>query len=73
MHYKFILEDKSSTVKTEMKTLRQISNDLKIDYFQIRSIYLESKKPKKYLHPITKQLCDKYKIYDNPNVFNVAH
>lgn len=73
MLYKFILEDKISNSQTEQKTLREISKILGIDYFQVRSIYIESKKPKKFLHPITKQLCDKYKIYDNPNLFNSLH
>ena len=70
MLVKFILENQETGSTEEYKTLREISKKLNIDYFQVRSIYLESSKPKKFLHPITKQLCNKYKIYDNPNLFN---
>ncbi len=70
MLYKFILVHKISNESRTYKTLREISKDLSIDYFQARSIYLESKKPKKYLHPITAHLCSRYAIYDNPDMFN---
>jgi hypothetical protein len=70
MLYKFILTNKQSQETQEFKTLKEISQNLNIDYFQVRGIYLESKKPKKFLHPITKMLVDKYEIKDNPNVFN---
>ena len=69
MLYKFIFTNKETQETKQFKTLREIENCLKIDYFQVRSIYLESKKPKKYLHPITKQLTEKYEIKDNPNMF----
>ncbi len=69
MLYKFVLINKETQETQEFKTLREISQYLNIEYFQIRSIYVESKKPKKFLHPITKQLIDKYKIIDNPNLF----
>jgi hypothetical protein len=67
---KFIVEDLLNGSVKEYKNIRQISNELNIDYFHIRSVYLESTRPKKYLHPITKRLMMMYKIYDNPNVFN---
>jgi len=70
MLYKFIFINKETQETSEFKTLREISNKLNIDYFQVRSIYLESKKPKKFLHPITKLLVEKYEIKDNPNVFH---
>jgi hypothetical protein len=73
MLYKFVLINKTTQDSKEYKTLREISNELSIDYFQIRSVYLESKKPKKFLHPITKQIVDKYEIKDNPNLFNYLH
>jgi len=69
MLYKFILKNKINNETKEYKTLREMSKELNIDYFQVRSIYLESKKPKKFLHPITKQLVEKYSISDNPNLF----
>ena len=62
MLYKFLLLNKSTGETKHYKTLREISIELNIDYFQVRSIYLESKKPKKFLHPITKHLVDKYTI-----------
>ena len=68
MLYKFILINKETQESQEFKTLREISELLNIEYYQIRTIYAESKKPKKYLHPITKQLIDRYEIKDNPNV-----
>jgi hypothetical protein len=67
---KFILENQETEIKEEYKSLRAIAKALSLDYFQVRSIYLESFKPKKFLHPITKQLCKKYKVYDNPEIFN---
>ncbi len=73
MLYKFVLTIKSTQETKEYKSLKDISKDLNIDYFQIRSIYLESKSPKKFLHPITKQLVTRYEIKDNPNLFNFDH
>ncbi len=70
MLYKFILTNKETQETQEFKTLREISEFLNIEYFQIRTIYAESKKPKKYLHAITKHLVDKYEIKDNPNIYN---
>lgn len=70
MLYKFLLTNKTSGETKPYKTFKEISQELNIDYFQVRSIYLESKKPKKFLHPITKQLVDKYSIIDNPNMFS---
>lgn len=67
---KFIFINKETGENKEYKTLKEISKDLNIDYYQIRSVYLESRKPKKFLHPITKMLIDKYTIMDNPNVFH---
>ena len=70
MKLKFILTIKENNETLPYKSLRQIAKDLNIDYFQVRSIYLESKEPKKFLHPITKHLVDKYAICDNPDLFN---
>ncbi len=70
---KFILVNKDTNDSKVFKTIKEISNELNIDYFQARSIYLESKRPKKFLHNITQQLCDRYAIYDNPDMFNTPH
>ncbi len=70
MLYKFQLINKSTQEIKDYKSLRDISRELNIDYFQARSIYLESKKPKKYLHPITQHLVNKYQIIDNPDIYN---
>ena len=65
MLYKYLLINKTTNETKPYKTLREIAKDLDIDYFQTRSIYLESTKPKKFLHPITKQLVEKYTIKEN--------
>ena len=70
MLLKFVFINKETGENKEYTTLREIAKDLNIDYYQVRSIYLESRKPKKFLHPITKMLIDKYSIIDNPNVFH---
>ena len=67
---KFIVEDLNTNSRKEYKNIREISKELNLDYFHVRSIYLESVKPKKFLHPITKKLMEMYRIYDNPNVFD---
>jgi len=74
MLFKFILEDKTTGQTKEYKTMREIAKDLNIDYFHARSIYLESKTPKKYLHTTVKTLKEKYLIKDNPNIYaNLNH
>jgi hypothetical protein len=70
MLYKFLLINKTTGETKEYKTIREISKELNLDYFQVRSIYLESVKPKKFLHPITKHLVDKYAILENPEIYN---
>ena len=56
MLYKFELQflDENKTIK--YKTLREISKDLNIEYFQIRCIYAHCMKPKKFLHPHLKSV-----------------
>ena len=71
MLYKFIFTNKQTGETKEYKTLKEISKELNIDYFQVRSIYLQSKKPKKFLHPITQILIDKYSIIDNPHLWGI--
>lgn len=74
MLFKFVLENKETGETKEYKTMREIAKDLNIDYFHARSIYLESKTPKKYLHTRVKTLKEKYTIIDNPNIYaNLNH
>lgn len=70
MLFKFILENKETGETQEYRTMKEIATDLNIDYFHARSVYLESKAPKKYLHPQVKKLVEKYSIYDNPNLYS---
>jgi hypothetical protein len=67
MLYKFIVENKQTGDKTPYKTLKDIANKLNVEYHQARMIYMESKNPKKFLHPISKELANDYLIYDNPD------
>jgi hypothetical protein len=49
-----------------MKTLREISKLLNIEYHQARLLYLKSKQaPKGSLHPLLKELSKRYSIVDN--------
>lgn len=71
MNYKLTFENLSTQEKKNYKTLREIAKDLGIEYHQARSIYLQStdKKPK-FLHPYLQILVSKYKIYNNPELYN---
>jgi hypothetical protein len=69
MLYKFELENLQTNEKTKYKTMRQISIDLNLDYCQITELFKHCLKPKKYLHPHTKILSEKYKIITNPDIF----
>jgi len=69
MIYKFELENLETNEKIKYKTIKQISDDLNIDYFQIRELFKHSMKPKKYLHQYLKILSQKYKIITNPDLF----
>lgn len=68
MLVKFELENIETNEKKKYKSLREISNDLNIEYHQARGLYLQSTKPKKFLHGINKKLNNKYKLYDNPDL-----
>lgn len=68
MNNKFILQNLENNETKEYKSLRDISNDLKIDYFQIRELKQHSIKPKKIMHNQHKILALKYKIIENPNL-----
>ena len=68
MKYKFIVENLENNETKEYKSLRDISNDLNIDYFQIRELKQHSIKPKKFMHSQHKILATKYKIVPNPNL-----
>jgi len=68
MKNKFILENLENNEIKEFKSLRDISNDLNIDYFQIRELKEHCIKPKKFFHNQHKILSSKYKIIPNPNI-----
>ena len=70
MNNKFLLnqlDEAGNIIKSkEMKTIREISNLLNIQYHQARLLYLLSKKgSKKGIHPLLKELSKKYSITDN--------
>jgi len=67
MKNKFILENLENGEIKEYKTLRDISKDLKIDYFQIRELKEHCIRPKKFLHNQQKKLASKYNITYNEN------
>ena len=75
MNNKFLLnqlDEEGNIIKSkEMKTIRDISKILNIEYHQARLLYLLSKKTsKKGIHPLLKELSKKYSITDNVNKFN---
>jgi len=64
---KYILEEKENNKKTQFKTINEIAEYIKVDYFRARELYYESTdKAKKFLHPVLKNLKQKYNIYMNP-------
>ena len=68
MNYKFLLNQLDETgniIKSkEMKTIRDISKILNIEYHQARLLYLLSKKTsKKGIHPLLKELSKKLLKY----------
>ncbi len=70
MQLKYLLNqiDENGNVEKSkpMKTLREISKLLNIEYHQARLLYLKSKKvPKGSLHPLLKELSKRYSIVDN--------
>ena len=75
MNYKFLLnqlDEEGNIIKSkQMKTIREISKLLNIEYHQARLLYLLSKKDtKKGIHPLLKELSKKYSITDNMNKFD---
>ena len=75
MNYKFLLNqlDESGNIlkSKQMKTIREISKFLNIEYHQARLLYLLSKKDtKKGIHPLLKSLSQKYSITDNMSSFD---
>jgi hypothetical protein len=65
MKNKFILENLQSNEIKEYKSLRDISNELKIDYFEIRELKEHCIRTKKFFHNRHKHLASKYKITYN--------
>ena len=72
MIYKFQFEDKININENlkYFKSLREIQEYLGIPYHQVRSIFLQSTTPKKYLHPHLKILCNRYSIITNPSLYS---
>ena len=75
MNYKFLLnqlDESGNIVKSkEVKTIRECSALLNIEYHQARLLYLLSKKTsKKGIHPLLKELSKKYSITDNMHKFD---
>ena len=75
MNYKFLLnqlDEEGIIIKSkQMKTIREISKLLNIEYHQARLLYLLSKKDTtKGIHPLLKSLSQKYSITDNMNNFD---
>ena len=68
MKNKFIVENLENNEIKEYKSLREISKELNVDYFQIRELKQHSIKPKKFMHNQHKILATKYKIIENPNL-----
>ena len=68
MKNKFILENLENNEIKEFKSLRDISNDLNIDYFQIRELKEHCIKPKKIFHNQHRILASKYRIMLNTNI-----
>lgn len=71
MKTKFILTDKLTGTKYKFKTLKDVAESLGIEYHQARSIYIFYTKGKKHSFPITKKLCDRYELIDNPEYLDV--
>lgn len=65
MNYKFILENIETGDKVPFQTLRQIAQNLNVEYHQARSIHQQTLKSKKFLHPHIAILCSKYRIHNN--------
>ena len=74
MNYKFILQKFNEKQELEnekpMKTFREISQMLNVDYFQVRQLYLHNKKNTN-AHTFVKNLASKYRIIDNSNLYNL--
>lgn len=75
MNYKFLLnqlDEEGIIIKSkQMKTIREISKLLNIEYHQARLLYLLSKKDsKKGIHPLLKELSKKYSTTDNMHKFD---
>lgn len=66
---KFVLINLKTNQTTEYKSIRNIADDLNLEYHQARSIFLQSSNPKKNLHQYIKELCDDYKIIYNPKFY----
>lgn len=64
MTNKYKLEIRESNEIKEFKSLKEITVYTGQEYHRIRSLYMHTKKPKKFLHPIIEKLYAKYRILD---------
>jgi replicative DNA helicase len=67
MNYRFNLEifnpETEELISSEQKrTLKDIATELELDYFIVRSLYKNSTKESKALHPMMRKLIKQYKI-----------
>ena len=63
MKFRITLENLETGELTNFKTLKDLSEHLKIPYHQVKSILISE--DKLFLHPHIKELCSKYKITKN--------
>ena len=64
MRDKYILKttDNENVETKTYKSLKQIAQDLDIEYFKIREIFDINQKPRKFYHAVTQNLLNKYSI-----------
>lgn len=65
MIQKYLLTDLGTGHKKLFKSLNQIAEEYHLEYHQVRSVYLESVSPKRFLHETAKYLCTIMKIERN--------
>jgi hypothetical protein len=78
MQNKYLLnklsEDGSVIKSKEMKSIKEISKLLNVEYHQARLLYFKHKKGNKgSIHPFLKELSKKYSITDMPTVLSFHH
>lgn len=69
MKNKFIVEFLETGEQKEFQSFKKIAEALNLEYHMIRHLY--SIKNKKFVHNGLKFISSKYRIIDNPNLFNL--